>query len=459
VRVASVNLNKRIGATPARSRLLQWLAGNDIALLLAQEPWRPEGRAPVHLDGFFAIGGTDRVFAWIHERYLVPVCRQLAPHWQRLELAYLAIHHAYLDARAQATRAQQLDQLRAGMRAEGDRPALVVGDFNLAPRPHDGLFDGHPSSFNTDTDRGPFHSLLTACLLHDTTAADPPEFSVVRSARGKRWEFRCDLALVSDYLAPSVTVTYDHAVRAGDTAFTDHSALLIDLPVSPPHLRRPHPERLFSLAVDLGGQHTADAHTPHTPPPPTSCQAHKTAITRRSPSPFARNILEVVAPKLSVGSVLDYGCGRGTDVAHYRKAGLRADGYDPYPPFGWARQPTTAGYDLVTLVFVLNVLPDPRQRVRVLKQAGTYLRPGGHMLVVTRSPRDIQTRAAQAGWGRHNDGYWSSQRKQTFQRGISQAEIERLARRAELNPAAAAEQHLLRPVPAACQLLLTKAPV
>jgi Methyltransferase domain len=384
--VASLNLNKRIGGATARSRLLQWLDRNDIDLLLAQEPWRPPGRARLHLDGLCAVGGTDRAFAWVREHLQAPPCRQVAPHWQRLELGYLAVHHTYLDAHAQATRATQLHQLQAGVRVEGDRPVLVVGDFNLAPRPQDGLFDSHPSSFNSDTDRGPFQSLLTACLLRDGTAGDPPEFSVVRSARGKRWEFRCDLALVSDYLAPSVTVTYDHKVRDGAAAFTDHSALLIDLPVSPPPMRALQPERLFSLTVEPGDHYDAGAHTPETPAAPADCKAHKTAMTRRNPSPFARNVLEVVAPKLSVVSILDYGCGRGLDVAHYRKGGLHADGHDPYPPFGWAQKPTaTAGYDLVTLVFVLNVLPDPWERVQVLKQAANYLRPGGHMLVVTRS--------------------------------------------------------------------------
>lgn len=83
---------------------------------------------------------------------------------------------------------------------------------------------------------------------------------------------------------------------------------------------------------------------------------------------------------------------------------------------------------------------------------------GVDVLVVTRSPGDIQNRASQATWVRHNDGYWSSQRKRTFQRGISEAEIERLARRAGMSATAAAEQHLLRPVPAACQLLLTGTP-
>jgi SAM-dependent methyltransferase len=476
VRVAAVNLNKRSGSATARSRLTQWLTRNGIALLLAQEPWRPPGREPVHLDGYRAVGGTDKVFAWAHQRLHPPACQQLAPHWQRLELGYLAIHHAYLDAYSQTARAAQLDHLRAGLRAEvtEDRPILVVGDFNLAPRPQDGRFDGHPSTFNSDTDRAPYQSLVAACLLEDATATDPPEFSVVRSARGRRWEFRCDLALLSDYLAPSVCVTYDHSVRAGPSAFTDHSSLLIDLPVSPPLARPtdrdpdPGPGQLFLLdsLVDRGIV-LADPPSPDPPAAPRAHrprapaglqpQAHKTAMLRRGPSPFARSVLQRLVPKLSVGSILDYGCGRGADVAHYRQASLRADGYDPYPPFGWAQQPTsTEGYDLVTVVFVLNVLPDPWQRVQTLKRAASYLRPGGHLLVVTRSPHDIHTRAARAGWQRHNDGYWSSQRRQTFQRGIAEQEIARLAIRAGLHPAEAAEQGLLRPVQAACQLLLTK---
>jgi hypothetical protein len=50
----------------------------------------------------------------------------------------------------------------------------------------------------------------------------------------------------------------DHEVRAGATAFTDHSALLIDLPVSPPPVRTFQPERLF----ELDGQQNPDARTP-----------------------------------------------------------------------------------------------------------------------------------------------------------------------------------------------------
>lgn len=37
---------------------------------------------------------------------------------------------------------------------------------------------------------------------------------------------------------------------------------------------------------------------------------------------------------LGVSTLLDHGCGRGADVAHYRSAGLDADGYDPYADAG-----------------------------------------------------------------------------------------------------------------------------
>jgi hypothetical protein len=73
---------------------------------------------------------------------------------------------------------------------------------------------------------------------------------------------------------------------------------------------------------------------------------------------------------------------------------------------------------------------------------------------VTRSPADIQTRATASGWPAHHDGYWSSESKGTFQKGISAEEITALARLAGLE--SAARQDLLTPVPASCQVLLVK---
>jgi hypothetical protein len=132
---------------------------------------------------------------------------------------------------------------------------------------------------------------------------------------------------------------------------------------------------------------------------------------------------------------------------------LDADAWDPHPGFGWTAEPDRQ-YDLVANVFVLNVLPDPWQRIQALQHAARFMRPGGHLFVVTRSPADIDPRAASANWPTHHDGYWSSEAKGTFQKGISTEEIVALGRRAGLRPAAA--RALLAGSPAAGQALLAK---
>ncbi|MGZ6616518.1 MAG: methyltransferase domain-containing protein [Solirubrobacteraceae bacterium] len=54
--------------------------------------------------------------------------------------------------------------------------------------------------------------------------------------------------------------------------------------------------------------------------------------------------------------VLDYGCGRGADLSYFRSLGIDAVGYDPHEPFGFA-EPPAGLFMVVTLIFVLNVLP------------------------------------------------------------------------------------------------------
>ncbi len=180
-------------------------------------------------------------------------------------------------------------------------------------------------------------------------------------------------------------------------------------------------------------------------------QPHKTAMSRNGPSPFARAVAEVLAPKLEVTSVLDHGCGRGADVRFYRDCGLDAEGWDPHPGFGWQEEPQRQ-FDLATSVFVLNVLPNPWERIKALQHVARFVRPGGWLLVVTRSPQDIDRRAEAASWQSHHDGYWSSEGKGTFQRGISTEEITALGGLAGF--VVTPEQQLLSPVPAACQALL-----
>ena len=418
MRVASLNLNKRLRTETARSRLLRWLTDHEVSLVLAQEPWSAASPEVPALNGFRPIGGNHLVFAWLNEHLAPPPCAILGSWWQRLEVGYVAVHNVYLDAYSQRRRATQLTELRDGLLGEGDRPILVVGDFNLAPRPEDGLFNAVPSTFNSERDRVPFRELLAQSRLRDLMSASSiAEFTVVRRYNGRTGAFRCDLVLLSDYLAPTVTTAYDHTVRAGKHSFSDHSASLIELPVT------------LSGDNDRKGRLFPQKETTRTSSP-ASCQPHKTAMARHRPSPFARNLAESLS-RQGVRSVLDYGCGRGADVEFYRRAGFLADGYDPHPPFGWHVRPEGV-YDLVAVVFVLNVLPDPWRRLQVLRDAERHLADGGRMLVVCRSANAIEKNARRGRWPPHNDGYWSDRSKGTFQHGISTEELLVLGSRAGL---------------------------
>ncbi|MFJ8164156.1 methyltransferase domain-containing protein [Streptomyces sp. NPDC096136] len=242
--------------------------------------------------------------------------------------------------------------------------------------------------FTADIERKAFLHLLQTAWLVDTTGGDgEAEFTFERMFTGKLSRFRCDLALLSGHLAVGVPVAARHEVRTGPEAFTDHSAILLDLPLTP---EVAEPDDVLFAISDLTGQQPAAAGA-------RSYQAHKTAMSRQTASPAARAVTGHLTGPLGARSLLDHGCGRGADVAHYRAAGLDAHGYDPHEGFGWPR-PERDGYDLVTQMFVLNVLPDPGARIRALQDAAMFVRPGGHVVVVTRSPEEITKAAAGGNW-------------------------------------------------------------
>jgi Methyltransferase domain len=161
--------------------------------------------------------------------------------------------------------------------------------------------------------------------------------------------------------------------------------------------------------------------------------SHKTAIARRGPSNPARLLIEELK---GAGDVLDFGCGHGADVVYYRAAGLDAVGYDPYRGFG-APWPEGRLFGAVTVTYVLNVLPTEKLRLDALAKAASALAPGGTMYVTTRSVGDVERKAARNGWSRFSDGYLSSAGRQTFQKGMTEAEIVALAGRVGLKPAGA----------------------
>ena len=151
--------------------------------------------------------------------------------------------------------------------------------------------------------------------------------------------------------------------------------------------------------------------------------AHKTAIRRSTPSQIARCLkAQGILAALNVKSILDFGCGYGSDVQYYRSLALEADGYDAESKFGWPL-PARTNYDLVTVVFVVNVLPTREERLAAVRAAAGFARPGGYVLLAARSEAAVAAEAKRGGWSKFNDGWISSASKGTFQRGIPREEL------------------------------------
>lgn len=167
----------------------------------------------------------------------------------------------------------------------------------------------------------------------------------------------------------------------------------------------------------------------------------KTAIPRGKRSapadaslPLIRRWIDLAPAGEQCGDLLDYGCGTGADVTYYRNQGLDAEGYDPHPPFGYAGLPRRQ-FRVVTLIFVLNVLPTAPQRREVLRRAASFLAPAGLLVVATRSTSAIRAAAHKGSWRVSNDGFISDERRSTFQHGMDDQEIRGLGATVGLRPA------------------------
>ena len=406
--VGSINLNKRLRNLEIRSKLKSWIHFKEIDLLLVQEPWKSNMSEQFDLGTLRPIGGNEKVFCWLKTKYSEKPPNQINDYFQTIDVGYVKLINVYLNAYEQRIRANQLNQINLHLLNNGNTPVLIVGDFNLAPNPEDGFYDGRKSEFNSSTDRVPFQKLLRRHSLVDKMTNFPNEFTVEKIKNNKLIQFRCDLCLVSEFFSHEISLNYDHTLRKGDNAITDHSGIIIELPVS---LQEYTNNSRYKL--------------------------HNTAKPRpKYPSTPAKKVAKASKEFLKIQSVLDYGCGYGRDVLFYHdECGLLAKGYDPGENFEkWNDLPSSGEkFDLVTLIYVLNILPNVKERLDVLQKASNYLNDNGAMLVVTRSPKDISkaiSKAKKKGreWEAHNDGYWSSKNKGTFQRGISKDEIIKLGK-------------------------------
>ena len=142
----------------------------------------------------------------------------------------------------------------------------------------------------------------------------------------------------------------------------------------------------------------------------------KTAITRKSPSRPTRLLVEKCL--LERGKkILDYGCGKGTDVEYLNKLGFDVYGYDInyFPDKSVLKD---SYYDYVICNYVLNVVP-LEVRYEILSIIYDALKDGGKAFI---SVRDISE--GEINGYRYEDGVITS--KGTFQKLFTPEELEDL---------------------------------
>jgi 2-polyprenyl-3-methyl-5-hydroxy-6-metoxy-1,4-benzoquinol methylase len=128
--------------------------------------------------------------------------------------------------------------------------------------------------------------------------------------------------------------------------------------------------------------------------------AGKTAITRRKASAPLRKLLDLgLLPaaqltEMAAGprpapwtgaTILDYGCGKGTDVEHLQSLGYNAVGWDPNHRDHHLHL-TQNTYDVVLCTYVINCLK-PEFEPEILEHIRMLLKPGGVAFITVR--RDL----------------------------------------------------------------------
>lgn len=141
----------------------------------------------------------------------------------------------------------------------------------------------------------------------------------------------------------------------------------------------------------------------------------RTAIARSTASVPTREVERELS-----GKILDYGAGRGDDTAYLNHKGYDARAYDPYY---FPKHPASGEkFDWVLFNYVLNVIPSRQDRDAALEDIHKLVAPGGHLLVSTRTEKDVEQQR-RPGWKHYHDGWLTPH--QTFQHGYTREELER----------------------------------
>ena len=162
-------------------------------------------------------------------------------------------------------------------------------------------------------------------------------------------------------------------------------------------------------------------------------ESHKTAIPRKEWSKPGRWLYEHFFQKdnITLGSMLDFGAGKSIDSECWRKeTGAIARAYDKVeqPQFPGRGSRPDRKFELVTVIFVLNVVETDQERIEILNDAMHYVMPDGYIFIATRSKKDIANAVKRGNnWKEISPGaYVSDPRKNTIQCGVDDQDIQSL---------------------------------
>lgn len=143
-------------------------------------------------------------------------------------------------------------------------------------------------------------------------------------------------------------------------------------------------------------------------------RAERTAIARKGPS-TPTLAYEKIFRQRRVGTILDYGCGKGADVKWLTSMGYMAFGYDPH----FAPKLLSGEFDAVMVNYVLCVIPDADQREALIDAAWDSSK--GLLCVAVRPKGTVDREAKRAKWKKYADGWLT--KNGTFQKGYTKEEL------------------------------------
>ena len=162
-------------------------------------------------------------------------------------------------------------------------------------------------------------------------------------------------------------------------------------------------------------------------------ESHKTAIYRDRWTKPGRWLYEHFFQKdnITLGSMLDFGAGKSIDMKYWiEKTGAIAQAYDQFeqPQFTGRGGRPDRQFELVTVIFVLNVVSTDQERIEILNDAMQYVMPDGYIFITTRSKKDIANAVKKGkNWTKLPSGaYVSDPRKKTIQCGVDDQDIQSL---------------------------------